>query len=434
VADKKRKFRESDMVGVDESASSHASGRLAVKMPAGMSQFVPKAGQSYKIRMVPHRVGSHGKFQKGRLAYEFTYFSHPRLGPNNATVVCPAATWPGEKCYVCERRAKMGWKPDRSKEEINSIKALKPKQRQLFLLVDLKQSNKGLQFWEESYHKNFGSYLEAKINNSPEESVRRRRKLFFRPDEKGMDLAISAREVQMEGSGKYTEVFDIEFRKRTEGVDESLLDEAPSLDDLVWKSITPYSQVKKLFVSGETEDEEDSDDDESEGEEDEEEEDSEDGDEGGEEDDEDDQEDDDGDNGDDLDEPDPDAINVGDKVRFVYTGSSKKWAGKKVVGIVKSIKKGLAQVQSKVREEPFSVDVDELIPMESREEVRGRSTKKKSGKGKSSDEDDFDSDDDLEDFEDEPKKKSKKSAKGGAGKSGKAKGGRKEEEDEDIPF
>lgn len=227
--------------------------RTTVKIPENKKFFKLDKSGIKRIRIIPFKVGAGNPYaDSGTLHYERTFFVHRGIGPNQDAYVCPKKT-AGQKCPICEHRAKLEQDP---KADEDLIKDLIPKERQMFNVIDLADTESGIQLWDISYHL-FGKLLDAEINNAdPDENYGN----FFHLED-GMDLKLGINENSF-GGRKFYEVETIGFKNRTEELDPDLLEEAMPLDDLL--KVVPYDELKAIFLQkaeAAEEDDEDSDED-----------------------------------------------------------------------------------------------------------------------------------------------------------------------------
>jgi len=211
-----------------------------VEIPEGMSIFQPKAGV-YKIDVVPYEVGEGNPYAaKGYWYYERTFWLHRGVGVNNESVICMAKTF-GKPCAVCDYRAKMAKDPNTDEALIAS---LKPKERQLWLVYDHGEPDKGVQLWESSYH-TFGRLLERRRRGADEDEGYIRN---FDDWEAGATLRVMFAE---EDAGGYTylNATSIEFKPRPKGLPEELLNHGVCLDSLLKE--VDYARVKRLLMQAE---------------------------------------------------------------------------------------------------------------------------------------------------------------------------------------
>ena len=133
-------------------------------IPRDMEFFKPKMGKGNKgknrISIIPYKVtiDNHPFQTAGELWHECTYWQHKvGSGTDSKKFICLAKTAQAEdkKCPICEYRAlliKKGEDPELAEE-------LKPKQRQLFNLLDHDEEHKGIQLFEISPYQ-FGFMLD----------------------------------------------------------------------------------------------------------------------------------------------------------------------------------------------------------------------------------------------------------------------------------
>lgn len=234
-----------------EKAEKHTSGyeRTAVTLPDGMPVFAFKRAGTYRLDIIPYSCGEgNPNCEPGLLHWERTYFSHRDIGSNGDSFICLKRTF-GKPCPVCEAQAKLR----QGNADPDLIKALAPKERQLFNVIDCADADRKLSLLDISYHL-FGKLLDTKLKNADDDDGYEN---FPRLD-KGMTLKLGVEEKSFGGRTFY-EVKDIEFRPRKVALDESLAEEAACLDDLLIE--TPYKKLKSIFLESEAVDQDDDDDD-----------------------------------------------------------------------------------------------------------------------------------------------------------------------------
>jgi len=221
----------------------HRHGGFAFTVPEGVYVFTPKAGV-YKIDIIPYEVKSNPYAECGYWYYERTYWAHRSIGVNGESVVCMAKTF-GEPCAVCDLRAKLARNPE---IEESILTALKPKERQLWLVFDHGEPRKGVQLWETSYH-TFGLLLERRRQTADEDDTHIR---DFDDWNAGSTLRVVFTEEQA-GNYSFLNATSIDFKPRSEGLDLSLLDHDICLDDLIQR--VSYDEAKALLLPFEQYDE-----------------------------------------------------------------------------------------------------------------------------------------------------------------------------------
>jgi hypothetical protein len=348
-----RDERRRPVVDAGRRVTEHTSGsRQHLKIPEGLGLFMPKKPGAYKIEVIPYEMTkSSQRFvtnyaKPGEWYYERTHWVHDNVGVNNDKAICLAKNF-NKPCPICEHRAMLLKRPDAEAEKL--AYALKPKERQLFLVLDHAEPHKGLQLWDVS-NWCFGKQLDQKIAAADDDD----RKAFrrFADSEEGRTLKlIGSEESTGDGGGKYMKFSVDAFKERSEALDPDLFDHGHVLDDMVKEM--DYDGLKKFFLQGDDEDAEKKA-----------------GSKGK-------KEDDDKPTGGfakpggkkkpDPDDDDPPAkkkdeepapkgkVGKGDTVTFVYR--DKRWTGK-AVGF--NAETGLVRVECEGRENPFSVDVDDI--------------------------------------------------------------------------
>lgn len=216
-----------------------------VKLPEGVSFFSPKKAGAYRLEIVPYEVpakpsgGQNPNAQAGELHYERTYFSHRAIGADERSYVCPAKT-AGKPCPICEHRREM--MRDKDADE-DLIKALAPKQRQLWNVYDHADPDKGVQVWDISFHL-FGKQLKAAVLNADEDDSFE----FFADPRDGLTLRVGMEEKSFAGNS-FLEAASIGFKARKEPLSDEILDAAHPLDDLL--VLVDYDKLKSIFLQEE---------------------------------------------------------------------------------------------------------------------------------------------------------------------------------------
>jgi len=224
-----------------------------LRMPDGYSFFQVKPGKyrfdfmCYEVKTGCDEDTGNPFFEKGELAYERTFWIHRDIGPNGDWHLCAAKTFK-QPCPVCEFRAKEARNPDADEQ---LLKELAPKERQLWLPVDLAHPDEKF-IWEYSHHL-FGKQLDAKIRSGDEEDEYE----YFADPETGQTVRVH---FEQSDRGKWCEPTDIEFRDRKTQYDAEIVEDQPDLDSLL--VATPYEKLKRLFLQTDDVDEDEDADDE----------------------------------------------------------------------------------------------------------------------------------------------------------------------------
>lgn len=221
--------------------AEHKSGseRTTLKIPEGVSFFAPKK-DTHKIDIIPYVVGKGNPFaDEGEMYFERTFYVHRDVGPNGDAYICPAKTSKGTRpCPICEHMRKLAKDPD-SDEKL--IKDLAPKERQLFWLIDLAEKDKGVQLWDVSFHL-FGKLLDARVKKGDESEGRQ----FFADLKRGKTLQLDVEDKTLGGGKPFREVKAIDFKERPEPYSKKILEHTHCLDDMVLE--LPYDKLKRIFL------------------------------------------------------------------------------------------------------------------------------------------------------------------------------------------
>tara|TARA_R110002020_G_scaffold12409_5_gene45484 strand:+ start:4345 stop:5211 length:867 start_codon:yes stop_codon:yes gene_type:complete len=235
---KRKKKKRRELVNARKRAETRSSGfeRTTTRTPEGMGYFQLKAAGMKRIDILPYVVKETNRFaDAGQLHYEKTFYIH-RIGPNGDSHVCRKDTV-NEKCPICEYRSKLERDPNADEE---LVKSLRPKERQLFYVIDHDEPEKGVQLWDISYYL-FGQHLDNRIRNSEEDDGF---EAFFDPEE-GMTLRLGIGEKSFAGRSYY-EVQTVDFKPRREPIDPELYEDLPSLDEMI--KVEGYDKLKSIFL------------------------------------------------------------------------------------------------------------------------------------------------------------------------------------------
>lgn len=223
-------------------AQQSSGGTTLLSVPAGTEFFSIKKGK-YLVDILNYKVGKGNPWAKpGEYYYERTYFVHPNIGADNKPYVCPRLTC-NLPCPICEYRAKLMKKG--AEREI--LAALKPRERQLFNVVDVTNGpNDKVLLWDISNFC-FGAQLNGEINDADDESI-----AAFAEWKGGYTLKLGVDEEK--GAGyTFPKVNRISFRPRGRDYDDSIEEKLLCLDDLL--VIPDYDVLKKEFLLAEDLDE-----------------------------------------------------------------------------------------------------------------------------------------------------------------------------------
>ena len=221
-------------------AETHERGFVSttLQLPSELSFWKPREG-SVKMDIVPYKAGKGNPFASpGDLHYERTYYIYRDIGAEEKSYVAPGKTF-AKPDPIQEYRSKEAKNPNADPEY---LKALTPKERQLFLVFDHKDSDKGVQLWEFSYHL-FGKLLDSRVTTEGEDWDQ-----FFYPDEGGYTLRVTFEEQKPYGM----KATAIDFIERDEPLPEEIVNHGICLDDLLVEM--SYEKLKAIFLMQPTDD------------------------------------------------------------------------------------------------------------------------------------------------------------------------------------
>jgi hypothetical protein len=234
----KRK-RASARKAAENATSGYAS--TTVVLPKGLGYFEMKPGV-YDLDFIEFEVGKgNPNADAGEWYYERTFYVYKGIGVKEQWFCSLADTF-NKKDPIAE------WRNNESRSgnaDPDTIKALRAKKRQLFLVYD--REDKKLKLWDVSYSL-FGELLNKRINRSKESLGWDQ---FFSSDSDGMTLQVA---IEQSDAGKWSEASSIDFMPRDSPVPDDVVEHGHCLDDCLVE--TPYEQLKSIFLA--TEDEEDS--------------------------------------------------------------------------------------------------------------------------------------------------------------------------------
>jgi len=204
-----------------------------------------------RINIIPYRIATKnhprviaGKNKVGDIDYRLVFFVHNNLGPSKQSAICAKETF-GKPCAVCDYKNKLKEEAeaerDLAKQEI--AKAIYPSKRCAMVVQDFRAEDpKALRFAALSYA-NFMKPLEQKQADCEEGGA-----VINYPDTGTDGMVVNFRSSKTSKAGmKFDEFRDFSFapRDEEEAVDESLVEEAPSLDKGL--TIPNYKDVEAMI-------------------------------------------------------------------------------------------------------------------------------------------------------------------------------------------
>ena len=204
------------------------------KMPEGLHFYKLEKGTK-RLSFLPYKAGKGNPYvNEGEEHYERTFYTYNKIGADEKRYIAPGKTC-NQKDYVQEYVQKEARNP---KADQDALKALMPKERQIFLVYDHDDPGKGVQLFELSYHK-FGKLLDRRIQNSAPE---KEWDMFYFPDPDGFIL-----ELTVIDTGTYgLEVSAIDFERRTKPLPEEVFNHGICLDNIL--HVLSYDELKARFL------------------------------------------------------------------------------------------------------------------------------------------------------------------------------------------
>lgn len=222
-------------------AEEHSTGYQTTRfnIPEGLRFFEMRPG-TIKIDVLPYLVktgketkGGNPFAEKGELHWERTFYQYKKIGPDEKSYIAPGKTF-GEPDFIQEYVNKQSKKKDADVEFLDSLKA---KERQLFLVYEPDDPDKGVQLLDFSYHM-FGKLLDSRIQNSTEEEGW---DLFYFPDMDGFTLRLTVVE-----SSYGLDVQAIDFIPRKKDLPDKIANHGFDLDAILVKM--DYEKLRDIFL------------------------------------------------------------------------------------------------------------------------------------------------------------------------------------------
>ena len=215
------------------------TGKKAVDIPDDL-RFKPEEGKN-KIDIIPYVVATdhHPQrdegYKKGEIDYVLDYFEHSYVGATGDSFLCLKKTF-GLPCPICEEQQRMRASGKYDKED---IKELNPSRRVLYNVIDKNDEDKGIQLFPVS-HFLFEKELLEEAEAAEDEII------IFADIEDGRTIFFRAVEDDSMDSS-FLRYKSFKFYERDEELDENLIEQAISLDELL--IIPTYEEVKTAFES-----------------------------------------------------------------------------------------------------------------------------------------------------------------------------------------
>lgn len=197
-----------------------------IRLPEGIEQWKPDKPGKYEVDFLIYRVGKgNPRADEGMEHFEREYEAHGIETPSGFRMY--TCRWHAfhKKCAPCD------WRKRNGNADPELLKSLRGKTRHLWLLNDQpgKTKNVKLKIFDSNHYnkgKGFGEQMAEAINSLPEDA-----EPFAL--EGGYTATLVVKEDTMGGGKKYLYVARIDLRPRKHDYPESLLEDAPCLDDCI---------------------------------------------------------------------------------------------------------------------------------------------------------------------------------------------------------
>lgn len=197
-----------------------------------------------------------GRLEKGDMFYNFDVYVHKAVGPQKNDYLCPRRNY-GKSCPICEAAEEFVKKEGR---ESKSAKALWPKRRIFFNVVDLDNTADGVQILDTNNMDFLEPLIAAqRIADTDPDVQEVAAKAFFADPENGLTVKVTGimKEWSFEGKkGESVRASGITLvpRRKNENV-ASYLDDAVPFDRCV--NVPSYEDLENALLGGDMEEEED---------------------------------------------------------------------------------------------------------------------------------------------------------------------------------
>ena len=245
---KKRESRFKGRVAKDAADQKReARGYGYLQLPEDVNIFKVDASERRSvINIMPYTVtephhprnDGTGRAEVGTDWYNRPYKVHRQVGPENQNVVCPSSI--SKPCPICEYRSKQ--MQEGADKEITD--ALRPSLRNLYVVIpiDHKKYDEKPYIWDVSNFL-FQKLLKDELDEKPQYEV-------FADLEGGFTLKVRWEEKTAKGN-QFAQAQRIDFEKREEDYEESIMEDIPDLDAVL--KILSYKELHSLFYQEEVE-------------------------------------------------------------------------------------------------------------------------------------------------------------------------------------
>jgi len=201
-----------------------------IKIPKDVKMFTPENECVVTLDIIPYEITDPDHMSKkdtGTIWYRKPFKVHRYIGAQKDTYVCPTTF--GKPCPICDYREEL--REDDAEKNKKTIDRLKPSLRNLYIVKIRDYEGSKAKFDKKIFHLfDFSDYLFQEVFES---QLKKKDEFdnFFHPEE-GTSLEITFDEDTFE-KNKYPKVTRVDFVKRKKQYDDSIIDEAPNLDEVL---------------------------------------------------------------------------------------------------------------------------------------------------------------------------------------------------------
>jgi len=201
-----------------------------------------------KLDILPFEINtdvySNPNLGKGDIDYVFDFWVHRGVGVNDDSIICLKRTY-GKACPICEEME--GLKKQGADED--KINALSPSHKVAYNVIDLNRPEEGVKIFLQSFalFQRDGWMQEKLIKEAEGEEI-----IYVADLDNGRTIKCRAVKQKFKGN-PYYKFTSIDFLKRKETYDASILDDTIPLGDVA--NILPYDEIRKIHFEIEDSDE-----------------------------------------------------------------------------------------------------------------------------------------------------------------------------------
>lgn len=234
---------------MDRSYKTKDSGSSGIlTLPSDVKYFKGKEGRN-KIVILPFQIKSknnplvkNGDAEIGEWDYMLDVWVHQRIGPSETDVVCLQKNY-GKRCPLCELMKEN--KDDGNEDE---YKALKPKRRVFYNILNCKNIDSGIQVFHVSHFLFEKELIEEARAISEDGDI-----VNFSDPEEGWAIKFRGSPASLSGN-EFNKYKSFDFVKLDEEIDEELLEDVISFDEFM--VVLTYKEMQDIIHGFDDEEEE----------------------------------------------------------------------------------------------------------------------------------------------------------------------------------